>query len=209
MRRLLATIALVAAALALSSCAALNVVTHRVNSDPVDVAAGTYRLDPDHWSVTFDVSHFGFSRYVARFDAMEATLNVVPGAPEQSSVAVTIKAASLNARNAELDKKLIGPELLDAARFPDITFKTTSLKRLEGNKGEMTGALTMHGVSHPVTLDVTFNGGAKNPLTGADTLGFSATGSFDRSRWGLSAWWPAVGNEVRVAIEAEFIKSAL
>lgn len=209
MRRLFSTMALVATALALSSCAALNVVTHRVNSDPVDVTAGTYRLDPDHWSVTFDVSHFGFSRYVARFDAMDATLNVVPDAPEQSSVAVTIKAASLNARNAELDKKLTGPELLDAARFPDITFKTTSLKRLEGNKGEMTGTLIMHGVSHPVTLDVTFNGGAKNPLTGIDTLGFSATGSFDRSQWGLSAWWPAVGNEVRVAIEAEFLKTAL
>jgi polyisoprenoid-binding protein YceI len=207
-----ALLALAAAAFLLAGCAAFNVVTHSVSTDPVKVTAGTYHLDPDHWSLTFSVDHFGFSRYVARFDAMEATLTAVPDAPEKSRVAVTIKTASLDTRNPELDKTLTGTEFFDAGRYPDITFTVVSLTRkgvVDGKEtGEMTGALTMHGQTHPVTLDVTFNGAAPNPLTGVETLGFSARGSFDRSLWGLSSWWPAVGNEVRVAIEAEFVKSA-
>ena len=68
----------------------------------------------------------------------------------------------------------------------------------------MDGDLTIHGVTQPVTLDVTFNGGAPNPLTGHHTLGFSATGHFSRAAFGLVHWYPAVGNEIRVRIEAEF-----
>jgi polyisoprenoid-binding protein YceI len=92
------------------------------------------------------------------------------------------------------------------ARFPKITFESVSLKQTGEKTATLLGNLTIHGQTHPVTLNVTFNGGSPNPLTGDDTLGFSAQGSFDRSQWGLSSWWPAVGNDVHVAIQAEFVR---
>ena len=190
--------------LMLSSCAALNVVTHSVSDDPVKLAGGTYQLDPHHWSVIFDVDHFGYSRFVTRFDKVEATLDAAPDAPEQSRVRVTIKAASVN--DPELDAILTGADFFNTTRFPDITFVSTSLTRTGANTADMTGLLTIKSGSHPVTLKVIFNGGAPDPLTGLDTLGFSAEGRFDRSQWGLGKWWPAVGNEVHVAIQAEFVK---
>lgn len=193
--------------LALGACTAFNVVTHSVSDDPVKAPAGTYRLDPHHSSLLFDVDHFGYSRFVTRFDKMEATLDAVPDAPEKSRVHVIIKAASVNTNDPELDKMLTGPDMFDATKFPDITFITTSVKRTGPKTGDMTGNLTLHGQTHPVTLAVTFNGSAPDPLTGDDTLGFSASGNFNRSQWGLSAWWPAVGSDVHVAIQAEFIKN--
>jgi polyisoprenoid-binding protein YceI len=193
---------------ALVSCTALKVVTHDVNDDPVKAPAGAYRLDPHHWSIAFDVDHFGYSRFVSRFDKAEATLEAVPATPEKSRVDVTIKAASIDTNDPELDAMLKGADLFDAAKYPDIRFVSTSVKRTGKNTGEMTGDLTIHGATHPVTLAVVFNGAAPDPLTGDDTIGFSATGAFDRSQWGLSAWWPAVGNDVHVRIEAEFVKPA-
>lgn len=190
----------------LAACTAARVVTHRVNDDPVAAPAGTYRLDPNHASVIFDVDHLGFSRFVARFRRVEAVLEAVPAAPEESRLRATIEAASIDTNVAELDGMLKGRDMFDVANHSDIGFVSTALKRTGPKTGEMTGDLTIRGQSHPVTLAVTFNGAAPDPLTGEDKLGFSAEGSFDRSQWGLSAWWPAVGNEVHVRIEAEFAK---
>ncbi|MCF8470323.1 MAG: YceI family protein [Parvibaculum sp.] len=201
--RLLVPLAFV---LLLAGCTALKVVTHEVDDDPVKAPAGTYRIDPHHTSVHFNVDHLGFSRFVARFDKVGGTLEAVPTAPERSSLSVTIDAASIDTNVAELDEMLKGPDMFDAAAHPEITFMSTGLKRMGPAAGEMTGDLTIAGTIKPVTLDVTFNGAAPDPLTGDDTLGFSATGAFERSQWGLSSWWPAVGNEVEVHIEAEFIK---
>jgi polyisoprenoid-binding protein YceI len=192
--------------LGLGACTAINVVTHRVSDDPVDISSGTYQLDPHHWSVLFDVDHFGYSRFVSRFDEVHATLEVVADAPERSHVHVVIKAASVDTNVDELDKLVTGPDMFDAARYPEIVFDSTALTRTGPTSGIMTGNLTLHGETHPVMLDVIFNGAAPNPLTGDDTLGFAATGTFDRTIWGLGAWWPAVGNDVHVVIQAEFIK---
>ncbi|MEP2829951.1 YceI family protein [Parvibaculum sp.] len=193
-------------AASLSACTAFNVATHRVSGDPVDAPGGTYRADPQHTSVTFSVDHLGFSRFVARFNEVAATLEAVPGAPEKSKLDVTIKAASVDTNVAELDRMLAGSDFFNAARYPDIRFVSTSIVRTSQGTGEVAGDLTMAGQTHPATFTVTFNGAAPDPLTGADKLGFSAEGTLDRSEWGLANWWPAVGNEVRFHIEAEFTK---
>ncbi|WP_421861216.1 YceI family protein [Parvibaculum sp.] len=193
-------------AASLSACTAFNVATHRVSGDPVDAPGGTYRADPQHTSVTFDVDHLGFSRFVARFNEVAATLEAVPGAPEKSKLDVTIKAASVDTNVVELDRMLTGSDFFNAARYPDIRFVSTSIVRTSQGTGEVAGDLTMAGQTHPARFTVTFNGAAPDPLTGADKLGFSAEGTLDRSEWGLANWWPAVGNEVRFHIEAEFTK---
>ena len=193
-----------ALALACASCTAVKVVTHATSADPVDAPAGLYHLDPHHYSLTFDVDHFGYSRFMMRFDKMQADLDFHPEDPVKSKVTARIAAASLDTNVAELDEMVRGPELLESDRFPDITFVSRQLRATGKNTGEMDGDLTIHGQTQPVTLAVTFNGGAPNPLTDKHTLGFSATGHFSRSAFGLGRWYPAVGREIQVRIEAEF-----
>jgi polyisoprenoid-binding protein YceI len=192
------------AALACAACTAVKVVTHQTSADPVDAPAGLYHLDPHHWSVTFDVDHLGYSRFVMRFDRVAADLDFQSADPTRSKVTARIQAASLDTNVAELDEMVRGPELLDSEHFPEITFVSRTLRPTGKNTGEMEGDLTIRGQTRPVTLSVTFNGGAPNPLTGKHTLGFSATGRFSRSAFGLGNWYPAVGREIQLRIEAEF-----
>jgi polyisoprenoid-binding protein YceI len=198
---------LVAATLAMTaSCTPLKVVTHTVSTTEARVPTGRYELDPHHWSVIFDVDHFRYSRFAMRFDRAKAQLDWREGGLDKSSVAVTIDAASVDTNVALLDRMVKGPDMFDASRFPDIRFVSTSLERTGESRGTLTGDLTIHGATHPVTLDVTFNGFAPDPLTKQDTIGFSAEGHFSRSKFGLSTWYPAVGDDVHVRIQAEFIK---
>ena len=190
--------------LASGSCTAVKVVTHTTSADPVDAPAGLYHLDEHHWSLSFDVDHFGYSRFVMRFDKMKADLDFHPEDPSRSHVSARIEAASLDTNVADLDEMVRGPDLLESERFPEITFVSRALRATGKTTGEMDGDLTIHGQTQPVTLSVTFNGGAPNPLTGKHTLGFSANGHFSRSAFGLGRWYPAVGREIQLRIEAEF-----
>jgi polyisoprenoid-binding protein YceI len=164
-------------------------------------------LDPHHWNVSFDVDHFHYSRFVIRFDKVAAELDWKSGGIEQSTVSATIDAASVNTNVALLDRLVKGPDMFDAARYPEIRFVSTHFVRTGDDKGTLTGDLTVHGTTRPVTLNVTFNGHAPNPLTKQETLGFSADGHFSRAQFGLSKWYPAVGDDVHVAIQAEFVKA--
>jgi polyisoprenoid-binding protein YceI len=196
------------AAFACVSCTAVKVVTHTTSADPVDAPAGLYHLDPHHWALIFDVDHFGYSRFVMRFDRMAADLDFHPEDPARSTVTARVQAESLDTNVADLDELVRSPDLLDAEHFPEITFVSRHLRPTGKNTGEMDGDLTIHGQTRPVTLAVTFNGGAPNPLTGKHTMGFSASGHFSRSAFGLGRWYPAVGREIQLRIEAEFESEA-
>jgi polyisoprenoid-binding protein YceI len=189
-----------------AGCTALKVVTHGTDADPQAAPAGHYHLDPHHWSVVFDVDHLGYSRFTLRFDRVAADLDYDPADPEQSRVSVVIAAASIDSNDAELDALLRGDKMLESERYPEIRFTSRSLRRTGKSSGEITGDLTIHGETHAVTLAVAFNGGGANPLTGEETLGFSAIGSVDRSKFGLNTWYPAVGKDLELRIEAEFVK---
>jgi polyisoprenoid-binding protein YceI len=206
MRIVLRTLALGLVIFAGSSCTAVKVVTHTTDGDPVDAPAGLYHLDSHHWSIVFDVDHLRYARFVMRFDRAKADLDFVPADIERSHVGVVIDAASIDTNVAELDALVAGPEMLDAAKFAEIRFESTTLTRTGNSTGELVGNLTIHGVTRPMTLAVTFNGAAPNPLSNDETLGFSASGTFDRSSFGLGTWFPAVGTEVHVSIQAEFDK---
>jgi polyisoprenoid-binding protein YceI len=194
----------VSMAAALPACTAFDVVTHTVSADESSVAPGRYRLDPHHWNVSFDVDHFHYSRFVVRFDKASAQFDWRPGGLVKSSVAVEIDASSVNTNVPLLDRLVKGADMFDVARYPVIRFTSTRVERTGENKGRLTGDLTIRGATHPVTLDMTFNGHSKDPLTKQETLGFSADGHFSRALFGLSTWYPAVGDDVHVAIQAEF-----
>jgi len=198
--------AVLVAACVLGACTPLRVVTHNVSPVESQVSAGRYQMDPHHWSVTFDVEHLGYMRFVMRFDRVNGQLDWRGGAMEQASVQATIDAASVDTNVPALDKLVKGKDMLDVERYPQIRFVSTGFVRTGDARGTLTGDLTIHGVTRPVTLDVTFNGAAPNPLTKQPTLGFSAHGHFSRAQFGLSTWYPAVGDDVAVRIEAEFAK---
>ncbi|MFK4443215.1 polyisoprenoid-binding protein YceI [Caballeronia udeis] len=202
--RALRTGLLIAVVGTMSACTALSVVTHSVSTDEASVPAGRYQLDAHHWNVSFDVDHFKYSRFVMRFDKTTAQLNWDAAGMEHSTVTADIDATSLDTNVPLLDKMVKGNDMLDVERFPTIHFASTAFRRTADNKGELTGDLTIHGTTRPVTLAVTFNGHARDPLTKLQTLGFSADGHFSRAQFGLSTWYPAVGDDVHVAIQAEF-----
>lgn len=190
----------------LAGCTAFRVLTHETTTRPELLRSGTYVVDPDHVSVVFKVDHFGFSSYVGRFNRVKASLDFDPAAPGASRLAVAIDAASVDSPNPAVDEQLVGPALFDAGSYPEIEFVSTEITPTGESTGHVTGDLSMHGVTRPVTLDVVFNGGGTNPLTGAETLGFSATARLLRSQFGLGTWIPAVGNQVLIEIEAEFVR---
>lgn len=178
--------------------------------------AGAYKLDLAHGRLTFKVSHLGFSTYTAFFRDFTADLAFDPAAPEAMSVKAVVQAASVETLYPDpaldFNAVIAGPEFLDAARFPEITFVSTRVARTGDKAAAVTGDLTLHGVTKPVVLDVTFNGGwAAHPMDpGGARAGFSATGRLNRSDFGIAYGLPApgttmgVGDEVRIEIEAEF-----
>ncbi|RKE37285.1 polyisoprenoid-binding protein YceI [Paraburkholderia sp. BL23I1N1] len=193
--------------LAATACTPLQVLTHTVSQNEARVPAGRYDLDPDHCSITFDIDHFKYSRFTMRFDRKKGQLDWNEGGLDKSSATITIDAASIDTNVPLLDKMVKSASMLDVERYPEVRFVSTRFERTGESRGTLSGDLTIHGVTQPVTLDVTFNGFAPDPLTKKDTLGFSADGHFSRARFGLATWYPAVGDDIHVRIQAEFVKT--
>lgn len=180
-----------------------------------EMAAGIYQLEKNHASVTWKVSHMGMSNYTARFTRLDAQVDYDPKDVSKSKVTATIDPTSIETDYPDAAKKDFNKELsqgkdwFNATKFPEIKFKSTSIKRLAGNKGTMTGDLTFLGVTKPVTLDVTFNATLpEHPFTKQPAMGFSAVAHVKRSEFGMTQYIPMVGDDVEVLIELEFVKAA-
>ncbi|MET3665068.1 YceI family protein [Caulobacter sp. 1776] len=183
-----------------------------------DIPAGDYTLDKHHATLVFRVDHLGFSHYTAAFADFDAKLHF-----DQNNAAASTLEATINPKSLTLPAppegflaELTGPQWLNATTYPAITFKSTKVETTGPDTGKVTGDLTLHGVTKPVTLDVTYNGGyAGHPMDPHARVGFSAKGSFKRSDFGMAFGVPApgttmgVGDEVQVTIEAEFSGPAL
>lgn len=175
--------------------------------------AGAYTIDKSHTSVTFRVSHLGFSNYTAEFSDVDGQLQLDPANPAAATLNVTIDPRSLDipAPPAGFLNALLGAQWLNAAQFPEITYRSTSIEVTGANTARVTGDLMLHGVTKPVVLEVTFNGGyAGNQMDPNARLGFSAHGTLSRSEFGVSLGVPppgsnmGVGDAVEFTIETEF-----
>ncbi len=177
--------------------------------------AGTYHAEPAHTQVFFSVSHLTFSNFVARFRDVEATVRFDPDAPETMRVTARVGLASVDTfypgDDIDFDEMVAGPNFLNATpENPDATFESTAIALTGENTADVTGDLTLNGVTRPVVLHVTYNGGyAGHPLDTGARIGFSATASFKRSDFGLDFFQitpPSklgVGDEVKLMIETE------
>lgn len=171
-----------------------------------ELKAGNYVLDPTHASVVWSISHAGLSNYQARFDTIEGTLNFDPNAPTTSQLDIRIDPKSVSTGLPDFDETIAtDSRYFDAEKFPDIRFASTQINVTGEARGTVTGDLTFRGVTKPVTLDVTFNGAGKSFGNPGDTLGFSATGTLDRTEYGLTYLSNfGIGSDIKLRIEAEF-----
>jgi polyisoprenoid-binding protein YceI len=179
---------------------------------PADLPAGHYVLDKTHASVVAKIKHMGFSNYQFRFTKLDGDFTYDPKAPEASKINVTIDPASVDtatgadAFGLKFNKELAGDGWLEANKYPTVTFVSTAVNVGDGQHGTVTGDLTLHGVTKPVTLDVTFNGVGSGMIPLQTRTGFSALTTIKRSDFGVSKYVPLVGDEVTLSIEVEFEK---
>jgi polyisoprenoid-binding protein YceI len=176
----------------------------QMSADPAAAPAGTYHLDPKHASVTLKLSHMGLSYYTMRFDKIDASYTYDPANPAASHINVRIDPASIDTDNPPFNAE-IADQFLEAGKYPTITFVSTAVHPGAGGKGEVVGALTFHGVTRPVTLDVVFNGTGQGMMH-EQRMGFSGVTTIKRSDFGVTKYVPLVGDDVTVLIETEFTK---
>lgn len=173
--------------------------------------AGTYTLDKAHASLIFRVDHLGFSHYTARFTRFDATLQLDPANPAAARLEATVDAASLATDNPPqgFEDTLRGPDWLDAAAYPQITFRSTEVAPTGPDTARITGDFSLHGVTRPLALDATFNGGyAGHPLDPHARIGFSAYGTLNRSEFGIAYGVPAPGSTMGVSDAVEIVIEA-
>ncbi len=189
------------------------------NASLEGLTASKYVIDKTHAYLAASVDHSGgLSDYYITFTDYDAEIYLDPADLEKSTVAVTIapseifvnypadyKASHANTGFDSWAEDISNSESwLNATKFPEITFKSTSVERTGDMTGEVTGDLTFLGVTKPVTLDVTFRGNADNQWAEGKIIGFDAETTFKRSEFGLGTYIPMIGDEIELTFSAEF-----
>jgi len=172
-------------------------------------APATYRIDPEHFSIGFLVSHIGYERLLGQFLEGEGEFVYDEATRALGKGRIEIAADSVFTNHDARDSHVRGGDFLAAGRYPAIVFESTRLITEDGRHGTLTGDLTLRGQTHPVTLEVTLNKAAVYPFGHkAYTLGVSARTTLSRSRWGMTYGVAdgLVGDEVEVLLEFEAIR---
>ncbi|QNH52491.1 polyisoprenoid-binding protein [Acinetobacter venetianus] len=165
---------------------------------PVD-----YKIDPTHTATVFSWNHFGFSTPSANFTDIQGVIKVDNAKPANSSVEVTIPLSSVNTNVVALDKEFQEEAWFNAAKYPNITFKSTKVETKDKKHFKITGDLTVKGITKPVVLDAVLNKQGEHPMAKVPAIGFNATTSFDRSAFGIGNYVPNVGDKITVNITTE------
>jgi polyisoprenoid-binding protein YceI len=170
-------------------------------------AAGTYDLDLSHSTVGFVARHLMISKVRGHFSDFSGVIQIADR-PEDSSVEVTIDAASITTNDEQRDGHLRSADFFEIDQHPQLTFKSTGVEAVKGDHWKVTGDLTVRGVTKPVVLDVEFEGAQTDPWGGA-RIGFSASTEIDREDWGLT-WNQAletggvlVGKKIKIDLGVE------
>ena len=141
-------------------------------------------LDKRHASLTVKIVHMGFSHYTLRFDGLDGGFTYDPANWQATKVTFTVDPKSVDTNDPAFNKQIAG--YFEADKYPAITFVSTGLQGGADGKGTLTGDLTFHGVTKPVTLDVTFDGAGHGITPLGTRLGFSGSAQIKRSDFGVS-----------------------
>ena len=168
--------------------------------------ATTYTLEPDYTQGVFRWNHLGFSSPAAQFSQGQGTLEFDPADPTQASVKVTIPLSTLNTGVPDLDDDFRSTDFFDIKKYSSATFTSIRVERgMAQNQLKVTGNLDLHGVTKPVTLDVTVVKIGTNPRSGLPTIGFDAMTTLKRSEFGLGKYVPQVGDEIELHLTSQAV----
>jgi polyisoprenoid-binding protein YceI len=165
--------------------------------------AESLTFEPDHTSVIFTYEHFGLSHPSGKIMGARGTLILDRDEAAESTVDIALDMRTLTTALPDFDTLLKGEKYFDVAQFPTATFKSTKVELTGENTANVTGDLTIHGVTQSEVLVVTFNKKAFNPAVFKTGYGFSATAHLSRNAFGLGNYEPIVGDDIDLIIDAE------
>lgn len=165
----------------------------------------SYTVDPAHSFPYFEINHLGFSTVRGRFNSTEGKISL-DQANKSGSVDIAINASSVDTAHAKRDDHLRSPDFLNAAEFPQITYKSTKVAINGDGSAKVEGNLTILGVSKPVALDVKRFTCGTNPMSKKEMCGFDAITTIKRSDFGVNYALPGVGDEMKILLNVEAYK---
>jgi polyisoprenoid-binding protein YceI len=193
------------AAVTLSLTVAGPTLAEPTNRDPAKAPAGTYELDPRHAGMVVKIAHLGgFSRYTMRFNALTGGFTYDPANWQATKVTISIDPKSIDSEIPTFNKEIAG--FFEPDKYPSITFVSTAVTAGPDGRGTVTGDLTFHGVTKPVTLDAVFNGSGPGMMGAGTRMGFSGTGRIKRSDFGVTNAKQFAGDDIDLEFEIEFVK---
>jgi polyisoprenoid-binding protein YceI len=167
---------------------------------------GTWQIDPNHSSAQFSVRHLGVSTVRGAFMRVSGTATYDPSDPSKGSLDATIDAGSVDTRVQMRDNDLRSPNFLDVQKYPTITFHSKQTKTAGAGKLQITGDLTIHGVTKEVVLDVDGPSAAIKDPWGNQRIGASAATKINRKDFGVNGAPGVVGDDITITIDAELIQ---
>ena len=168
-------------------------------------ATETYQVDPVHSSVIFRIKHLGIAYVYGRINNLSGTLKIDEGTPAGSVVEIYAKAKNVDTFNSERDNHLRSPDFFHSKKFPIVSFKSTSFTKTSNDMYEVTGDLTLLGVTRPLTVKVQRTGAGEDPW-GGFRIGFETTFTIKRSDFGMNFMMGGIGDEVRIILSIEGIR---
>lgn len=199
--------AAVIALLGSAAVVAQNAPAKPGSPNPALITGGDYTVESSHTQILFAYDHMGFSNNMGLISAPTGTLSLDPKNPAASKLSVTIPIANLTTGIPKLDEHLMKPDFFDSAKFPTATFVSTGVK-VDGTTADISGNLTIKGITKPVVLEAAFYGAGKAPaqMGGKENVGFNATTAIKRSDFGMGYGVPMVGDEIELKITVAFQK---
>lgn len=169
-------------------------------------AVNTWKNDKAHSQLTFTVTHLGVSDVTGVFNDFD--VNIESAKPDFSDAVFSLnaKTASIDTRVEPRNNHLKSPDFFDVAKYPELTFKSTSIQKAGKDAYKLKGNLTIHGITKEVTLDLKFRGIIENPMSKKPTAGFQLTGTIKRSDFAVGNGFPApmISDEVKIKADGEF-----
>ncbi len=165
--------------------------------------------DAAHSQLFFTVTHLGINDVSGTFD--DFTVSVESSKPDFSDAVfnLTAKTSSINTRVEARNNHLKSADFFDVEKYPELTFKSTAIKKVGDNKYELTGDLTIHGVTKSVTVDLLYRGQTTNPMSSQLTTSFQIDGTIKRSDFEVGGKFPEliISDEVRIVANGEFVQA--
>lgn len=167
-----------------------------------------WKNDPPHSQLGFTVTHLGINDVSGTFNDVVVTVDASKPDFSDGKFVLTAKTASIDTRVEARDNHLKSADFFDVEQYPEITFKSKAIEKAGTNKYKLSGDLTLHGVTKPVTLDMVYRGTVENPMSKQQTAGFQFTGAIKRSDFQVGGGFPeaVISDEVRIVADGEFVQ---